>query len=162
MCCISYRSGSVQLQYTSVCKFCSKKWYLKLISMWQHLGFWKHTGEIQTAQSTSIVSQLLKLVTPLQIQRSVDTIKANSFSVPPLGFPDPRCDGGFSSPCIYCSLYLSTAFVATSVLNQALGIWGMGSMGTFSCMAKITAISWCSQQLCVVLQVQEHLFSFFL
>lgn len=103
------------------------------------------TGEIQTSQSTFIMPQLLKLVAPFQIQRTVDTIKASSSSVWPLAFHEPKCDGGFSSPCIYCSFCLCfyTAFVATSFLNQALGIWDMGSMSRFSCMVKLMKISWC-------------------
>lgn len=110
--------------------------------------------------------QLLKLVTSLQIQRPVATIRANSSRAATLGifwFQGGMGWGGRGLCQLLHLLYLcfNTAFVAASVLNLALGIWVIQGMGRFRCLGKIKKISWYSIQLPLVFQMQVHPLSVF-
>lgn len=84
------------------------------------------------------VLQLLKLVTPFQIQRPVVTIRANSSQAATLGISSSQMwQGLFQPQYLWFTLCFNTAFVAASALNLAWGIRGIGGMGRFSYMVKI-------------------------
>lgn len=92
----------------------AKKWFLNLISImatswfliadWWETNITVHLHNI-TAFKAGCAPSDPKALWPQSGQTSPEQ--------PPLAFPDPKRDGGCSSPCIYCSLYLclNTAFV---------------------------------------------------